>query len=359
MEGFFTQRGLNLAAKLSGGETLQIVKVTAGSGLTTASASQLAQEKQILSVNSPVVEGTCATIPATLVAASASSDYTATEVGVYADDPDIGTILYKVYQLDEPMEVHPSSSLVVRFLLEETLVSDGTVSVTCSPAGLITQADFLPVRQKAMGIMENAATSSVAAADLQARINSLPRCLTQDVTFIVSGSLTGALTIQDFYGNGSLTVRGNTDSSFSLTGTISVENCSCPVRLLYHLTVQLPADASASDACLIANSCSYVELEEVNLQGSGTGRGVNASRSWLRLNNTSISQAQAALMLSYGAGALLINTLDSVSYTDNQTGIYLYRGGIAMLTQGVPTLLGGASNSKNGGIIIDASGALI
>ena len=56
-QGFYTTRGLALAAKIAAGTKLTITKVTAGSGETAKTAATLAQEQQTLTA------GTAAGVP--------------------------------------------------------------------------------------------------------------------------------------------------------------------------------------------------------------------------------------------------------------------------------------------------------
>lgn len=123
----------------------------AGSGKTGEPliATSLPQVRQKLAVNTPTHNGNTAVIPATLAAAAAEEDYTLTELGVYASDPDKGEILYKVYKLSAPVAIAAGSQMVLRFYLEETVSQDVDITVVCSPAGLITEEDFAPARATA------------------------------------------------------------------------------------------------------------------------------------------------------------------------------------------------------------------
>ena len=63
LQGFYTTKGLALAAKLAAGTGLTITRVTAGSGETAASAAALAQERQTLTVGEAAVSGQSAVLP--------------------------------------------------------------------------------------------------------------------------------------------------------------------------------------------------------------------------------------------------------------------------------------------------------
>ena len=139
--GYVSAKGSELSAKLLTGTALHITRVTAGSGTTAADDSALAQEQQVLAMSPLLRSGSTVTLPVTLAAALAEQDYTLTEVGVYALDPDEGEILYRIYRLDEPLAIAAGSSLVARFELEET-VSAEEIIAECSPAGLVTFGDL-------------------------------------------------------------------------------------------------------------------------------------------------------------------------------------------------------------------------
>ena len=79
--------------------------------------------------------------------------------------------------------------MVLRFYLEETVSQDLEVSVPCSPAGLITEEMFKPVRDKVQAASVPERRVVLAAADLQAYLDSLPRLLTEYYQITVSGTL--------------------------------------------------------------------------------------------------------------------------------------------------------------------------
>ena len=359
LQGYFTQQGLRLSAKLLTGETLEITRVVAGSGHTSGvTASSLSQPRQTLAVNTPVTKENTATVPATLVAASASGSYTLTELGVYANDPDEGEILYKVYKLSQPMDIVVKSNMVLRFYLEETV--SGDVSVTCSPAGLITEEELAPVRNKANGIREGAVTYQLVASELQAKLNDLPRCLTRDVTISVSGTVSQNITVKDFYGDGQLTIRGTSQAEFSVSGRILFSNCQCKV-ILGCATLQANEAESTADIMGI-DHCQDMELFNIDIQdGSRTKRGINVSKSNVLMASVGMSGCLAALMVSFGS-CVAVRPADSYAapvYSNNKIGVYIYHGGSVYLCGSIPNMLGGASHTNSGGLIVSSSGALL
>ena len=149
LQGFYTTKGLALAAKLAAGTALVITKVTAGAGETAVGASALAAEKQTLTVGSAQTTAQTAALPVTLAETKASASYSLTELGVYARDPDVGEILYQVFRLDEARAIAAGGGSVYRFYLKETVGAAG-VTVSCSPSGLLIDEDLAPTRSKVL-----------------------------------------------------------------------------------------------------------------------------------------------------------------------------------------------------------------
>lgn len=216
-QGFYTTKGLALAAKLAAGTKLTITKVTAGSGETAKTAATLAQEQQTLTAGTAAVSGQSAVLPVTLAKTGVSAAYSLTELGVYAQDPDAGVILFQVFRMDKPIPLTAGGENAYRFYLKQTVGAAG-ISVTCSPAGLLIDEDLDPLRSTitALAARVNATDIStravtVAAAELQAYIDALPRLLTEQITVKVTGTLSDSLYIQGFYGSGALTIQGPAD----------------------------------------------------------------------------------------------------------------------------------------------------
>lgn len=139
--GHFTSKGKALSAKLLMGDTLKITRITAGDGSTSAEAAALVRDCQALSVGTMTRSGATVSLPVTLTAAAAETSYTLKEVGIYADDPQEGEILYRIYRLSQPMSITAGGQLTVRFFLKETVSETANVTVSGTPAGLLTVAD--------------------------------------------------------------------------------------------------------------------------------------------------------------------------------------------------------------------------
>ena len=168
IQGTYTAKGLALTAKTAAGACLRVTRVVGGSGHTTdvPNAAQLSEIRQTLAVGEARCAGDTAVLPVTLAAVGQKSTYTLTELGVYAEDPNEGEILYCVYRLDEAVTIQAGSDTVLRFYLRQTVSEDGGAVVLCSPAGLITESDCGPVRKKVLATDVPDRTDSIPASEL-------------------------------------------------------------------------------------------------------------------------------------------------------------------------------------------------
>ena len=357
MQGYFTTKGLALSAKLAAGSVLTISRVVAGSGQTQTTASALSGPCQTLEVNAPTRSGNTAVIPATLAAAEAPGSYTLSELGVYANDPDEGEILYKVYKLSQSVDITAGSSMVLRFYLEETVSQDLDVTVTCSPAGLITEEDFSPVWEKifATGRTE-AVTRTLTAGELQAYLDSLPRLLTGNVTVNVSGTLTEALSLHNFYGPGFLTVQAAENETFTLTKGLKGSNCA--VSMILRGFTFTSAEGNTGDVLYFAD-CGAVYLDTCTVTGSGQDTGISTDRqNQISANSCQFFQLNN-VMIVRNNGMVWINCDSADDCHDNQVGAWVWHGGIVLLGGSTPNQLGGSYNKKQGGMIVKADGTLL
>lgn len=365
IQGYFTGKGLILSSKLASGDVLTITRVLAGSGQTAnpAKAIALSQVKQTLAVNTPVHNGNTAVIPATLAAAHASANYTLTELGVYAKDPDEGEILYKVYRLDTPVEVVSGSAMVLRFYLEETVSEAANVTVLCSPAGLITETDFAPVKNVVHKTNAPARSVTISASELPAYIASLPRLLTDALTINVSGELTEKLRISDLYGSGQLTIKADALGT-AVLGMTQVVQCRVAVQFC-NIAFQEPTEGFGNAEAAVHNSASVVYLQSCSITGQystaggNSGFGVSVADSGVTYTHElKVSNSKIALRASYGA-VLSCYSSDASSFSDNYYGAQVYRGGTILLSGATPNTVGGVANIKDGGLIVSAAGTLL
>lgn len=357
LQGFYTNAGQALAAKVAAGTApLTITRVLTGSGHTAdiPSAASLPDIRQTLPAGEAQVSGTTATLLVTLVEVQAEQDYQLTELGVYAADPDMGEVLFQVYQLSAPIAVTSGGENVLRFYLRQSIGEQG-ISVTCSPAGLLTEQDLAPIRDTVFAASVPNRTVTVTASELQDYINSLPRLVSENLTISVSGTVEHGVKIEGFYGCGTLWLQQENEST-AFTGGLIIERCSVCI-VLKGLRFQ---NASEYDALLTA--ARTMNLQVNNCTFSGTSKTIDAvkvsSNSHVTLINCSISGCKTAVLAEYTAFVGIYNEATGC-YSNNTTGAYVYGGSAVLLSGQTPNLLGASANSKNGGMIVTVSGSLL
>lgn len=347
IQGYFTRKGLALSAKLLTGEVLTVTRVLAGSGNTAdpLAAASLPQPRQALAVNTPTRSGNTATLPVTLAAALAEADYTLTELGVYARDPNEGEILYKVYRLDQPVDVAAGSRMVLRFYLEETVSQDLGVTVECSPAGLITEEAFLPVRARVLPAALPQRTVTVAAADLKTYLEGLPRMLGEHLTVQINGgAVEEDIEIRDLH-SGSLCIRGGAPEGCVVRGAVTVENCSAYVCFL-----QLQFTKDGETQLSVINTTARVV--GCDFAGGGESCALKAAYgSTVYMEQCKASGCDPVLLVTTSS-MVTVSGLDASDFHDNTCGIHTWNGGIVCLAGEAPDTLGGAMNNQSGGIIV-------
>lgn len=147
-----TEKGLALLSKLTQGNTLDIVDAVTGAGYVTPGLlykqTEVTNPKTSLKARavSYPEEGKCA-IPLTMTNDGLETGYEATQVGVFADDPDEGKILFFIAQsitADNGTTV-PSETEMPGYCAEWTFTlqygqADG-VNVTVSPANTVNRTE--------------------------------------------------------------------------------------------------------------------------------------------------------------------------------------------------------------------------
>lgn len=351
LQGFYTAKGLALAAKLAAGTKLTITKVTAGSGTTAASASVLANTRQTLTVGTAQTADGSATLPVTLTEAGASTSYSLAELGVYADDPDEGEVLYQVFRLSEARTITAGGESVYRFYLKQTVDADG-VSVTCSPAGLITEEDLSPVRSKVFATGAPSRAVTVAAADLAAYVAALPRILGENLTITVTGgTLSTTLNINFFTGPGRLTIQAVSGETVMLAGGVQIVDNGILV-ILIGMTV---SGLTSNKDNVYIYCAKHVILSGCICVGdstSSTGLEVTQGSCALAID-CEFTNHKGAVQSAHTSQVSLRNCTGR----NNTVGVSV-AGGCTYL-YGTPELLGGSSNYHESGLIVKTDGTLL
>ncbi len=361
IQGTYTNKGLALAAKTAAGACLRVTRVVGGSGHTTdvPNAAQLSEIRQTLAVGEARCAGSTAVLPVTLAAVGLESSYTLTELGIYAEDPDEGEILYCVYRLDEPVTIQAGNDTVLRFNLRQTVSKDGGATVLCSPAGLITESDCAPVRQKVLATGAPRRDVSLSASELQAYLDTLPRLLTEHYVITLSGTASEEVSVNGFYGCGSLMLRANNLGDCVFKRELRVLNCRLLVQM-EKLKWELDETANEYRYCLPCQK-SMVYAEACSFNGRAkNGRGVGAfCNSYAVLADCAFHNLECAVSTSWGGFVGVYGDNPTADYSGNAVGVYLLLGGLALLGDHVPDTLGGAYNTKGGMNAIIKSGKFI
>ena len=361
IQGTYTNKGLALTAKTAAGACLRVTRVVGGSGHTTdvPNAAQLSEIRQTLAVGEARCTGDTAVLPVTLAAVGQTSTYTLTELGVYAEDPDEGEILYCVYRLDEPASILAGGDTVLRFYLRQTVSEDGGAAVLCSPAGLITESDCAPVRKMVLTTGASSCAVTIPAAELQAYLDALPRLLTEHHIITLSGTASEEVSVNGFYGCGSLLLRADNLGDCVFKRELRVLNCRLPVQM-EKLKWELDETANKYRYCLPCQK-SMVYADGCSFNGCAkNGRGVGAFyNSYAVLADCAFHDLECAVSTSWGGFVGIYGDNPTADYSGNAVGVYLLLGGLALLGDHVPDTLGGAYNTKDGMNAIIKSGKFI
>lgn len=141
-----TEKGLALQAKVEAGAALVFTKVALGSGkpANLAKATALASMKQKMTIASKQVKGNTCTIYATSTNKDVKSEYAASELGLFAKDPQAGEILFAITTDDSPETVPVGTSATVitqRIGLTVSISSSSNITTIIETTGFITAAD--------------------------------------------------------------------------------------------------------------------------------------------------------------------------------------------------------------------------
>lgn len=151
--GIITNKGLGLLSKLITGNTLSITRAEVGAGwvdpdlLPQQTAVSDPKQAPTFSTVSYPEEGKCV-VSCKVSNAEVAESYIARQIGLYANDPDEGEILYYITQVEDPEGGTgiPASNLIPSYSSTWNLVvvygmADG-VDITVDPAGSVTYEEL-------------------------------------------------------------------------------------------------------------------------------------------------------------------------------------------------------------------------
>lgn len=150
VNAIMTNKGVALLSKLTQGNTLKITSAKTGAGTVStsllASQTNVTTPKQTLAIQSVGYpqEGKCA-ISVDLTNDDVSASYTVTQVGIFAQDPDEGEVLFCITQADSGEGTTiPSATVMPGYNAQWTFYLQygqaDSVEVTVDPANTVTQA---------------------------------------------------------------------------------------------------------------------------------------------------------------------------------------------------------------------------
>lgn len=150
MATVITNKGLALLSKLTQGNALEITSAKTGAG--TVDASLLMQQtgvnspKQTMSIKSTSYpeDGKCALI-LSVTNDDIATGYTIMQIGIYANDPDEGEVLFSIWQIDSGSGINiPSKAVLPGYNAEMhyNIVYDqaDSVNVNVDPSNTVSQA---------------------------------------------------------------------------------------------------------------------------------------------------------------------------------------------------------------------------
>lgn len=157
-----TQKGLALQSKLIAGNTLDITKVEIGAGYVTPGLlmqqTAVSDPKKTLTMVSSITypeQGKCA-VKININNDDVATGYTAMQVGIYANDPDEGEILYFISQAESGTGTEvPSKTEMPGYSAEWTFYFQygqaDNVNVTVDPSNTVSQSEMESYVQQQMG----------------------------------------------------------------------------------------------------------------------------------------------------------------------------------------------------------------
>lgn len=146
----FTQKGINLLAKLQAGTSLNITRVVSGAGYVNPDAlpiqTQVTDPRKEFITGNVTYANERARIPISLDNRGVTSPYSQWQIGTYVQDPDEGEILYCISQTREPDHVPTQTQTpgwIINIGLNILYGNADRVNVTIDPTGMVSNEDMV------------------------------------------------------------------------------------------------------------------------------------------------------------------------------------------------------------------------
>ena len=241
-----TSKGNDLLAKLTQGNTLDLVEAVAGTGFVTPgllqNQTEVTNPKQTLSFRSVSYPGNgkCA-LPMVLTNDGVETGYEATQLGVYANDPDEGKILFFIAQSvsAEKGTAVPSETEMPGYSADWTFYlkygqADG-VTVTVDPANTVSPAELAEFKMGLNGVDIVAATGDgLAYTATIPNLTELKKGLV--ITIIPDKTSTATIPSLNVNGLGAKNIKQRIANNTSLTAAAAHDSwmiAGKPVPLMY------------------------------------------------------------------------------------------------------------------------------
>lgn len=198
---------------------------------------------------------------------------------------------------------------------------------------------------------------ALAAEDLPAYIDALPRLLTNSYIISVTGELSAPLEIQGFHGSGYIQIYGGSNSDFTMRNIVTIDRCSSQI-ILQNMNFFEPAnlelnygliDVDSSQCVVRIRNCSFTGLGDNSVTSAvSADYGSRAAIHNMSVQKMSIvALSQRASIISVYGGA----------YSANKIGAYVAYGSIVLIATS-DVMLGGTTHKTSGGIVTKNDGTL-
>ncbi|WP_303815311.1 glycosyl hydrolase family 28-related protein [Selenomonas ruminantium] len=230
--GVLTAAGRELQVKVEGGVTLKLTKIKLGDGTESMAAVDgmvdLISPKAVLGISSAVAEGDVCTVTGVLSATQLSSGFYCREWGLFAEDPDVGEILFMI-TIDSQPEWLPASTeaaeVAATYAMNVAVANAENIEVNIDPAGLV-DVDMLNKRLGGAD-REKAYTSGTIVS-----MNGLPalyylKCITPGTTAAVTPVIPANVQIGDTITDGNViwqVIAAVTDEDLATTNLALAES---------------------------------------------------------------------------------------------------------------------------------------
>lgn len=168
--GILTTKGQALQAKVDAGQTtLNLTKMKIGSGVlpngqSLQSLNDLVAPELIVPISGASANGNITTVTGVITNTGIENGFNVRELGLFAQDPTLGEILYSITIDSAPDYLPPEGGAVTvseEFSINIVVSNTANVTVTINPSGLIT-ASILEQRVNTHNSDENAHSAAIA-----------------------------------------------------------------------------------------------------------------------------------------------------------------------------------------------------